>query len=478
MDMNRRNYLAASTLAVAGASTVAGKQAQNRPNILWIMTDQQVADGMSCAGNPDLKTPAMDGLAANGVRFERAYCTNPICVPSRTSMMTGRMPHETGVTLNMDLFKVLDPSLGSFITRAGYDTGYIGKWHIPMPTDTTDWHGFDMMLEGGKPEFNDRHVAAPAIDFIRKKRNKPYFLVASFVNPHDICEWARQATGGFPKKATGLWNGPIANTPPPDECPALPANFQIPENEPDIIREYQTWQKGTYPVRNWPDERWRQYRWALNRLIERVDSEIAKLLDVVDDNTLILFTSDHGDGNGTHKWNQKTMLYEETARVPLIISGKGIAHPGTVDKKHLVSTGLDLFPTFCDYAGAEQPEGLRGRSLRPLAEGKPAMEWRNQLVVENDLSLAYGRSAGIVGRMLRTENFKYVAYSHGKLREQLTDLRNDPGEMKNLAPDPAYREILQDHRNRLAAELKETNDPFVVPETPSNGWKLHRLPRS
>jgi len=288
MDMNRRNYLAASALAVAGLAGASGKRMQARPNILWIMTDQQVADGMGCTGNPDLETPAMDSLAANGIRFERAYCTNPICVPSRASMMTGRMPHEIGVTLNMDLFKILD----------------------------TDWHGFNMMLEGGKPEFNDRHVAAPAIEFIRKKRNKPYFLVASLVNPHDICEWARRATGGFEKRRTLLWNGAIADTPPPDQCPALPANFQIPENEPDIIREYQTWQEGTYPVRDWPDERWRQYRWALNRLTERVDSEIAKLLDVVDDNTLILFTSDHGDGNGAHKWNQKTLLYERQRHRP------------------------------------------------------------------------------------------------------------------------------------------------------------------
>ncbi|VGO22321.1 sulfatase family protein [Pontiella sulfatireligans] len=471
MKTNRREYLVASTLAIAaGLASAAGKAKENRPNILWIITDQQVADGMSCTGNPNLNTPAMDSLAANGVRFERAYCANPICVPSRTSMMTGRMPHETGVTLNMDLFKVLHPSLGSFITKAGYDTGYIGKWHIPMPTDTSDWHGFNRMQEGSK-EFNDQHFAAPSIEFIKKKRNKPFFLVASFVNPHDICEWARRATGGFPERRTLLWNGSISDTPPPEECPALPANFQIPENEPDIIREYQTWQEGTYPVRDWPDERWRQYRWALNRLTERVDSEIAKVLDAVNDNTVIIFTSDHGDGNGAHKWNQKTLLYDEPARVPLIISGKGIAKPGTVDKDRLVSTGLDIFPTICDYAKAAGPDGLRGLSLRPLAEGKP-VEWRDQLVVENDLSPAYGHSAGVVGRMLRTKNYKYVAYSTGKLRESLTDMRTDPGEMNNLAVDPAYREILQDHRNRLVAELKITNDSFIVPGTVSNGWKL------
>ncbi len=470
MKFNRREYLALSAtgLAVGKISAAAGDR---RPNILWIMTDQQPADLMSCTGNTYLKTPAMDHLAQKGIRFERAYCTNPICVPSRASMMTGKMPHELGVTFNMDRFNMQSPSLGTFITKAGYDTGYIGKWHIPMSTDSTDWHGFNHMMEGSR-EFNDQHFAEPAIEFIQKNRNKPYFLVTSFVNPHDICEWARRATGGFPERRTKLWNGAIANTPPPAECPPLPDNFSVPENEPDIIREYQTWQEGTYPVRDWPDERWRQYRWALNRLTERVDSEIAKVLDVVDDNTIIIFTSDHGDGNGAHKWNQKTLFYEESARVPFIISGKGITNPGAVDNEHLVSIGLDIFTTVCDYAQAELPDGLHGLSLRPLAENTPT-KWRDQLVAENDLSPAYGLSAGVVGRMLRTKNFKYVAYSTGKQRERLTDMRNDPGEMNNLAGDPAHREILQQHREHLAAELKNSNDSFVVPGIDYEGWKLH-----
>jgi len=475
MNITRREYLAASTLAAGAglAGAMTGKR-KSRPNILWIMTDQQVADGMSCTDNRDLRTPAMDSLAANGVRFEKAYCTNPICVPSRTSMMTGKMPHETGVSINMDRFNVNGQSLGTVITQAGYDTGYIGKWHIPMSTETNEWHGFRMMKEGGKRNFNDRHVAEPAVDFIRQKRDQPFFLVASFVNPHDICEWARRATGGFPERKTKLWNGPISDTPPPDQCPSLPDNFQIPEHEPDIIREYQTWQKGTYPVRNWPDERWRQYRWAINRLIERVDSEIAKILVAVDDNTVIIFTSDHGDGNGAHKWNQKTLFYEETARVPFIISGNCVANPGTVDRTHLVATGLDIFPTICDYADMPVPEELNGRSLRPLAKALP-ISWRDQLVSENDLSPAYGYSSGVEGRMLRTENFKYVVYSTGKLREQLTDMRSDPGEMNNLAIDPGYATILQEHRQRLADEIKKTNDSFVVPGTVSNGWKLSRI---
>lgn len=469
MKINRRAYLSLTATGLA-AGQLAAKAHHPRPNILWIMTDQQPADLMSCTGNKYLHTPAMDHLAEKGVRFELAYCANPICVPSRASMMTGKMPHEVGVTFNMDHFKIQSPSLGTVITKAGYDTGYIGKWHIPMPTDASDWHGFNHMLEGTR-DFNDQHFAEPSIEFIQRKRNKPYFLVTSFVNPHDICEWARRATGGFPERRTLLWNGSIADTPAPLECPPLPDNFGIPENEPDIIREYQTWQEGTYPVRNWSDERWRQYRWALNRLTERVDAEIARIIEVVDDNTIIIFTSDHGDGNGAHKWNQKTIFYEETVCVPFILSGVGVKNRGSVDSTHLLSTGTDIFTTICAYAQAKPPEGLRGRSLRPLAEGR-SIPWRKQLVSENDLSPAYGHSAGVTGRMLRTNDYKYVVYSHGKLREYLTNMQTDPGEMNNLAVDPDFAGILQECRQMLAYELESTHDAFTVPGVENNEWIL------
>jgi len=324
------------------------------------------------------------------------------------------------------------------------------------------------MLDDPK-KFNDEHLEEPLTAFIKQKRDKPFFLVASFTNPHDICEFARKLAsfgkGEEPK------NGPFFDPPPPAQCPKLPANFAIPQNEPDMIRVHQTWQANTYPSSDWTDGLWRQYRWELCRLTELVDSRIATLLDALRaeglmQNTIIVLVSDHGDGNAAHHWNQKTIFYDETARVPFILSGPGIAAPGRTDREHLVSTGLDIFPTFCDYAGIETPETLRGRSLRPLAEGR-ATVWRNQLVAENDLSRRFGLGSGVEGRMLRTQNYKYVVYSYGKIREQLTDMRNDPGEMNNLAVDPKFREVLQEHRNRLATELKETGDFFNVPGTDS-----------
>jgi arylsulfatase A-like enzyme len=141
------------------------------------------------------------------------------------------------------------------------------------------------------------------------------------------------------------------------------------------------------------------------------------------------------------------VLYEEAACVPFMMSFKGKVKAGVVDDKHLISNGLDLLPTLCDYAGIETPTGLAGKSLRPIAEGRPTTDWRDYLVVES-----------VHGRMLRTDRFKYCVYDSGKNREQLIDLANDPGEMTNLAGNEQYEEILDRHRQLIRDWVKRTGD--------------------
>jgi arylsulfatase A-like enzyme len=182
-----------------------------------------------------------------------------------------------------------------------------------------------------------------------------------------------------------------------------------------------------------------------------VDREIATVLDALkeaglQDNTLIVFTSDHGDMDSAHKLEHKQVLYEESVRVPFIMSYKGRIPANVIDKKHLVSNGLDLLPTLCDYVGIKTPEGLPGKSLRPLAEGK-AVEWRDFVVAESHYS-----------RMVRTKRFKYCIYDSGRHREQLIDMENDPGEMKNLAADEKYKDVLIKHRRLLYEWVEKTSD--------------------
>jgi len=171
----------------------------------------------------------------------------------------------------------------------------------------------------------------------------------------------------------------------------------------------------------------------------------------LEDKTLIVFTSDHGDMDSAHKMEHKSVLYEESVRVPFIMSYRPEIPEGTVDDTHLVSNGLDLLPTLCDYAGIQAPEGLLGGSLRALARGNSVKEWREYVVSESQN-----------GRMLRTSRFKYCVYDSGRDREQLIDLKNDPGEMKNLAAVPEYADVLKAHRRLLQRWVERTRDKIAA----------------
>jgi len=424
----------------------------DRPNILFIITDQQYAGAMRCAGNPDLHTPAMDSLAEQGIRFEKAYCTQPLCCPVRSSFMTGLMPHQTGVIGNSEplLPDLVGRSLADLFRAGGYDCAYAGKWHVPgvTPEDL----GFDVLCGNG-----DAEVPRRCIDFLKQDRDNPFLMVASFINPHDICPWARNQP---------LPQGPIADA-PTEACPNLPANFAVAPFAPDALEFVRSAHRGIYPAATYSDDDWRHLRHGYFRLVEKVDAEIGALLDGLraqglEEDTLIVFTSDHGDGHGAHHWNQKTALYEECVRVPFIVTQKGVTQAGAVDDSHLVSSGLDLLPTLCDCAGIDTPDGLPGQSVRPLAEGRQPSVWRDQVAIETRLDYAgMPGTAQSMARAVRTDRYKYSVYPIGRYREQLIDLQEDPGEMVNLAVQANCRDILNDHRKRLLDWCRETDDPFV-----------------
>lgn len=264
-----------------------------------------------------------------------------------------------------------------------------------------------------------------------------------------------------------MLNDPLDEAPDPALCPELPDNFEIPELEPDILRTLQSYSKRTYPTKDWDENKWRQYRWAYYRLIETVDAHIQKVLDSLkesgeEENTIIIFTSDHGDGHGAHKWNQKQVLYDESARVPLLVSWKGVTEPGSVNNKEVISTGTDLIPTMCDIAGVKQPPHLNGTSFKNLALGKKVRGWREYTVVETEFCQSW-KTFNIMGRCVRSERYKYIVYDKGELHEQLFDMECDPGEMKNLAFKKSYHKELKKHRRFLEKWMRETKDNFTLP---------------
>lgn len=449
----------------------AAPAAPRPPNVLFIITDQQSADVMSCRmGRQYLHTPVMDGLAAQGMLFTRAYSPNPLCMPYRNSVFTGLYPHQTGVTRNANPAGGFDParfvSLGRYFKTAGYDTVYSGKWHLCYDADDPAAHGFEIM-KSKSPDGNDAAAADNVLQFLARPHARPFLLVASFLNPHNICEWARRLAG----REQRLNCGEIGTPPVVDQLPPAPANLAPPQHEPDgmalMRRAYQV-ADGPFPVGRFTPDDWRRHRWGYYRMVELVDQQIGRVLTALrraglEEDTLIVFTADHGECAGAHGFNQKTVFYEESARVPLIISWKGRTAPAHTER--LVNTGIDILPTLLDAAGLETPTKLPGRSLLPLALGRPVTAWRDHVIVQNDLAQAGvvdGLQPAMEGRMVRTDRYKYCVYTHGRQRESLVDLQADPGEMNDLAANPQYRPVLLQHRELLARFGRDYNDPLVA----------------
>jgi choline-sulfatase len=427
-------------------------------------------------GRQYLHTPAMDSLAKRGTVFTRAYAPNPLCMPARSSIFTGRYPHETGVTRNAKppggQLDAQFTCMGTCLREAGYTTAYSGKWHLCWPEKEPATHGFQILDSKRKvspPEEDnyDSRVARAAVEFLSRSPDQPFLLVASFLNPHNICEWARRAAG----RTQNLNCGEIGTPPDVNQLPPAPANLEMPQNEPDgmllMRRAYQV-DDGLFPVSRFTAEDWRKQRWGYYRMVEKVDGQIAKVLDAlreagVEQNTLVIFTSDHGDCVGAHRFNQKTVFYDESARIPLIVRWPGQTQPAESDR--LVNTGIDLLPTMCDAAGVDQPPHLPGRSLLPLALGQQVPSWREYVVCQNDLAQSGevdGSRPTMQGRMVRTDRYKYCIYERGVRREALYDLQADPLETVNLAGEPQYRPVLLEHRAHLAEFALRHHDALAA----------------
>ena len=436
-----------------------------QPNILIITTDQQSYNMMSCAGNPWLSTPAMDGLAARGTRIERAYCSNPVCVPSRYSWWTGRMPSSIGVRKNGGPLKQLPEEigkggLGNQLRKVGYETFFGGKVHTPADLSAEEL-GFDYY------QSDERDLLAiDTADLIKKRGSKPWCIAANFINPHDICYQAIRAFGAADSEQRLLKNSAQeifeldnALKWPKDFseerffeelCPPLPDNHEVQENEPEAIVDLINQRKFRIKAREeWGEKQWRLHRWAYHRLTERVDRQIAVVLDALEtsgqsNNTVIIFTSDHGDHSASHRLEHKTVFYEEAARVPLIIVDPSQKQGGIVNSDHFSNVGIDLMATCCDYAGVECLDVHKGKSLRPVAEGKDLPGYSVGSYGENQ-----------IGLMWVSKDHKYCRYDTCGIEEVLYDLKEDPGETRNCALDLGKDEALKAHRLALDTAIAE-----------------------
>lgn len=421
------------------------------PNVLLIITDQQYGRAFGSFLPPgEISTPNMDRLAAIGMTFTRAYASNPRCMPSRSSMFSGRHPHETQVQENNgypeNAFSY--PLLGRYFSDAGYDTAYFGKFHIPVSDEAQ--RGFKTTAHLRSTGM-DRNVTKDAVRYLGSRGGQPFFLTVSFCNPHNICEYAR---------AEPLPDGSLPPPPALADCPPPPRNPNLPRDECDTMVEQKALRAGIPDYRlleKYTAADWQRYRWAYYRLIEKVDAQLGEILAALqaanaEKDTLIVFTSDHGECAGAHGFGEKVVFYEESVLVPFVLTW-----PGHVERRQnaaFVNTGIDLLPTLCDFARIPVPAGLPGRSVRPLTHGAAPADWPSHVVVEN---VQEAGAARIDGRMVRTAEFKYCIFNRGVRCESLFDEVNDPFETTNLAYLPQHqshvqqaRQLLREHGHRHA----------------------------
>jgi choline-sulfatase len=346
----------------------------------------------------------------------------------------------------------MQTTIAAYLKQAGYDLYYGGKEHLPKQLTPTAL-GFTDFTDDERDE-----LAAKASEVIKSDHSNPYFLVVSLINPHDICYMAIRDHSDPDNPL--LQRGQVEletldqalqypDSLTEDEffgrlCPPAPPNLEPQLDEPEAIKHMLNLRDFKIAARtHYTEKDWRRHRWAYCRLTERVDGQIQMILDALkesgqEENTLVLFSSDHGDMDGAHRLEHKTVFYEESANVPFMAMWKGQVPAGQVDSLHLVSSGLDLLPTLCDYAGVVGKSDPRGRSLRPLMEGK-TVDWRKTLGVESEIGWM----------VVDSDKQKYILYDASGIEERLHDLNRDPLEATHFTDHPDYQEKLDYLRNEL-----------------------------
>ncbi|MFP4580549.1 MAG: sulfatase [Candidatus Sumerlaeia bacterium] len=456
---NRRDFLKTSAAATAMSALgipLYGQDKARLPNIVMIYSDQLNVFTTGIMGY-DIKTPNIDRLAKEGTWFRNTVCAYPLCVPSRLSLGTGVYPHQRDYFGNngggrsdkvREKFAKLNegyPLMWQRFAEAGYDCGYVGKWHIPVDYKDPEKSGLAFYGKGGMDKRTEELIER----MNGHDGSQPFFMTFSYDTPHEICGWARNHAKGEHKEDS---------TPPPaDQCPPLPPNHAVTEDFPEALKiEKERGAKIAYPTAEYDDEDWRQYRWAYKKYTEGLDERIGQIVGAVEsspfkDNTIIVFVADHGDGNASHHWNQKTALWEECIRVPWMIRVPGAPKGVVCDAP--VCSGTDFMPTMLDLAGLEVPDKLFGQSLKPVIEGQEA-DLREYSVTETSVGRGQGRT-------IRTARYKYILYTNGEKGEQFFDLEKDPGEMHNRIDDAKMADEIARHKKLLAQWKEVTQDGYV-----------------
>ena len=455
---------------------------KKKPNILIIISDQQNIDAIAAYKDHFkhkayhchwVKTPNMDKLVRGGYSFLESHSCNPVSSPARAAVFTGRYTTETGMTHNNIGIDKSIPNMGQwFEQHSDYNRVYCGKWHAGGKWSYPDTEGprkipgFDTIpvAVSGAGDFNDFQVSGALSGYIRNYNDeKPFLAVAGLMNPHDICYWITKLNGKKLVPKDDLFRLK-------DARPPLPPNNDLDYGEP-----------GSHSKEDRNEDEWKNYLYDYQRMIEKLDTDVGRLMEAVDsrkDDTLIILTSDHGEGSARHKRVQKWHPFEQAVKVPLVFCLPGKVKENIRDDENIVS-GVDIMPTVCEYAGISTPDLCRGKSLKDLIEGINPNDKRDTAFIE----FLYTK------RVVRHKAFKYVKfydYSKNKLKPYvrktdgepekfqqgraderykksdkvlLFNIKDDPWEMNNLAEDKKYAETIKKLDDLLVEKYEKTIIP-------------------
>ena len=461
-------------LGVAGCSGQDRPRVESRrrPNIVFVLVDDMRWDEIRAAGHPFIDTPNMDRLAREGARFLNAFATTPLCSPSRASFLTGQYAHTNGIIDNTARPSHQLPVFPKDLQQAGYRTGFFGKWH--MGNDDSPRPGFNHWVAlPGQGEAIDPHLNVDGTPvkatgyvtdilteyverFVQQAGNQPFlvYLAHKAVHPNVVQRDDGSVVplhgqpGGFvaAERHRGRYAGRV--------MPRRANAFKPPAGKPALLRRIDS----LPPLGRETSTKDEEIRGRIEMLLA-VDESLGRILTALEkngslDDTVVVFTSDHGYFYGEHGLSEERRLaYEEAIRIPLLVRYPSRVRPGTTPQEMVLS--LDLAPTLLELAGLSPSSGLQGRSLVPIFSGA-ARDWRQSFLIEYFTDTVFPRVRNMGYVAVRTDRHKYIRYRELENMDELYDLERDPYEENNLIADPAARVALERSQSELERLMAES----------------------
>lgn len=469
--MRRREFLKCVGLGAASLAMPRGVfgegTAKDKPNILFIMTDDHASHALSCYGSRINKTPNLDRIAKEGVRFDNCFCTNSICAPCRAVILTGKYSHVNGVMDNAVSFDGSQLTFPKLLQKAGYETAIVGKWHLKSdPTGFDHWN----ILPGQGAYHN------PVMIEMGQRKKYPGY-VTDIITDHCL-DWLKKRDSKKPFCLMYHHKAPHRNWQPAERHAKLYEDIEIPypetfdddystrraaaQTEMTIERHLTPSDLKMNPPEGLTGEalkKWKYQRYIKDylRCVAAVDENVGRVLDYLDEaglkeNTVVIYTSDQGFYLGDHSWYDKRFMYEESLRMPLLVRYPKEIKAGSVSKD--IALNLDFAPTFLDFAGLDKPGEMQGDSIRSLLRGKTPGDWRTSMYYhyyEYPAVHMVKRHYGV-----RTQRYKLIRFYHDIDAWELFHLEKDPHELNNVYDKPEYANVVKD----LKAELRHLREKY------------------